>query len=54
MQGTATLEFEDGETLDLVAGDALIIPAHRRHRVGSTSQDAVWLALHYPPPMVES
>jgi len=46
LRGEATLAFQDG-TLDLCAGDALIIPAHRRHRVAFTSADAVWLALHF-------
>ncbi len=43
--GTAILEFGEG-TLELEAGDALTIQAHRRHRVAATSVDAVWLALH--------
>jgi cupin 2 domain-containing protein len=46
ISGQATLIFEDG-TLDLVAGDSLVIPAHQKHRVSSTSDDAVWLALHF-------
>ncbi len=46
LRGTATLEFEEGE-LELRAGDALLIPAHLRHRVARTSADANWLALHY-------
>ncbi|MDF1756006.1 MAG: cupin domain-containing protein [Verrucomicrobiales bacterium] len=47
IQGKAVLEFDDGESLPLTAGDALTIPAHLRHRVASVSQDAVWLALRY-------
>ena len=46
LRGTATLVFEPEETVALAAGDALLIPAHRRHRVAATSADAVWLALH--------
>ena len=46
IQGRATLEFETG-SLNLVAGDALTIPAHMKHRVAEVSQDAVWIALHY-------
>ncbi len=46
LRGTSTLEFEDG-WLDLVAGDALCIPARCRHRVAATSPDAVWVALHF-------
>ncbi len=45
LAGSATLEFEDG-MLTLAAGDALLIPAHLKHRV-ARSQAAVWLALHF-------
>lgn len=48
VQGKASLQFEE-ETVELVAGDALTIPAHCKHRVASTSPDAIWIALHYPP-----
>jgi len=44
--GQATLAFEEG-LLKLVAGDALLIPAHVKHRVQHTSTDAVWIALHH-------
>jgi len=44
--GSATLEFDDGR-LPLAAGDALLIPAHCRHRVAECSLDAIWLALHF-------
>jgi cupin 2 domain-containing protein len=47
IQGEATLEFEGGTTLKLIAGDSLTIPALCKHRVACASQDAVWLALHY-------
>ena len=46
LRGTARLEFDDGDR-PLVAGDALLIPAHCRHRVAECSQDAIWLALHF-------
>ncbi len=46
--GEAVLIFEEGaEHVRLQAGDFLLIPAHKRHRVEKTSPDAVWLALHY-------
>ncbi|MDG9923543.1 MULTISPECIES: cupin domain-containing protein [unclassified Pseudomonas] len=48
LAGSATLEFDDGR-LPLAAGDALLIPAHCRHRVAECSQDAIWLALHFQP-----
>jgi len=46
-QGDAVLEFERDEKVLLTAGDYLLIPAHRKHRVESCSADAVWLALHF-------
>ncbi|MBS0543534.1 MAG: phosphoribosylaminoimidazole carboxylase [Proteobacteria bacterium] len=52
--GRAELVLEhasgDLETLALAAGDWVFIPAHRRHRVASTSADAVWLAVHLARP----
>lgn len=45
LAGDAELEFEDG-VVKMKAGDGLLIPAHLRHRVASSS-DAVWLALHF-------
>ncbi len=47
VRGTATLRFEAGERLELRAGDYLVIPAHKKHRVDVCSEDAMWLALHY-------
>lgn len=47
LRGDAELQFESGEFIHLTAGDPLLIPAHRRHRVERTSNDAVWLALHF-------
>lgn len=47
LQGEAELRYDCGESMSLRAGDALIIPARRRHRVERASADAVWLALHY-------
>lgn len=45
-KGIARLEFEGEGMLDLNSGDHILIPAHCRHRVESTSSDAVWIALH--------
>ncbi len=49
VQGAAKLSFEDGETLELHAGDSVLIPAHRRHRVEWTdsAQLTIWLAVHF-------
>jgi cupin 2 domain-containing protein len=50
LQGTATLDLA-GESLTLVAGDCLLIPAHTPHRVLSTSAEprCLWLAVHLHP-----
>ena len=49
LAGAAVLRFEAGNEVALRAGDWITIPAHRRHRVESTSTDAVWLAVHCAP-----
>ena len=47
IQGVAVLEYENGEKLRLSAGDHLLIPAHRRHRVDFTSEKppCIWIAV---------
>ena len=50
IKGEAHLEFDDdGQAVVLVAGDWLVIPAHKRHRVAWTDpgQETIWLAVHY-------
>ena len=50
LQGAARLVFEDTKSpINMVVGDYIIIPAHRRHRVDWTPEDqeTVWLAVHY-------
>lgn len=46
-QGTATLRFEEEGDFEMQAGDHVLIPAGKRHRVERTSEDAVWVALHF-------
>ena len=46
VKGAAVLEIADQTPLTLKAGDHVLIPAHLRHRVASTSADALWLAVH--------
>jgi cupin 2 domain-containing protein len=50
LQGDARLSFSDGSTLEMHQGDWTLIPAHRRHRVDSTSENppCIWIALHFP------
>lgn len=48
LKGNAILEFED-ETMVLNEGNAVIIPAMKKHRVKQTSQEepTIWLAIFY-------
>ena len=47
IQGEAVLEYENGERLNLSAGDHVLLPAHCRHRVAYTSRQppCIWLAV---------
>lgn len=45
--GAARLEGDDA-TVELTAGQALLIPAQVRHRVVWTEQPTVWIAVHFP------
>ena len=49
LKGTGTLEFENGEIVVLQQGNYVTIPAHKKHKVASTSKDEVtiWLAVFY-------
>lgn len=48
LQGEARLAYRDGSVRRLVAGDAVLIPAHQAHRVDYTSAapPCIWLAVH--------
>ena len=46
LRGNATLEFADGEIVELSPGDYLNIPRHVKHRVARTSDETIWLAVH--------
>lgn len=48
VQGTAVLDIA-GEPKALKAGDYVFLPARTPHTVLSTSQGAMWLALHLHP-----
>ena len=50
VSGSAVLEF-DNDCLKMMAGDHVLIPAFKRHRVNSTSltDPTVWLAIHLQP-----
>jgi cupin 2 domain-containing protein len=49
LKGAARLRFESEEPIELVLGDSLNIPAHRRHRIEWTTPDepTIWLAVFY-------
>jgi cupin 2 domain-containing protein len=49
LRGAARLRLEGEDPIELVPGDYVNIPAHRRHRVEWTTPDepTVWLAIHY-------
>lgn len=48
LQGNATLNYTDGFSIQLKAGDYIFIPAHQKHRVVYTSSEppCIWLAVH--------
>lgn len=46
LRGAATLEFDDGHTRTLAAGDWLQLPARCRHRIAHTAAQTLWLAVH--------
>lgn len=50
LAGSADLRFADeAEPRHLIVGDAVLIAAHRRHRVERTESPTIWLAIHFGP-----
>ena len=49
LQGSAIIEFENKEEVELKPGDYINIMAHRKHKVTWTDPQVktVWLAIHY-------
>ncbi len=49
LSGAARLRFEAEDAIELLPGDYVNIPAHKRHRVEWTdpARPTVWLAIHY-------
>ncbi len=49
LKGEAKLMFENGESVQMMPGDHVRIPAHKKHRVDWTTPDSptVWLAVFY-------
>lgn len=52
LEGSATLGFESGPSVDLKPGDTFQLPAGCRHRVEKTDQNqrTIWLAVFYSDP----
>ena len=48
LQGEAVISYDDGSA-KLIAGDTVLIPAHKKHRVDFTSVEppCVWLCVFY-------
>lgn len=49
LRGSAILEFENGEFIQLDEGDYINIPAHTKHRIEWTAsyEQNIWLAVFY-------
>lgn len=49
LEGSAVIEYENGDTAALSKGDTLLIPPHKRHRVSFTTSDppCIWLCVFY-------
>jgi len=49
LQGKATISFENEDDVNLILGEYINIPAHKKHRVSWTSEDeqTIWIAVHY-------
>ena len=47
LSGQARLEYEDGSEEVLTEGDAVFLPAHKKHRVAFTSKEppCIWLCV---------
>jgi cupin 2 domain-containing protein len=49
LMGNAVIEYEDGKSVAMSIGDAVLIKPHERHRVSYTSIEppCVWLCVFY-------
>jgi len=52
LQGKASLEFEDGHLIHMMAGDHIMIEAGTKHRVSYTSHNpsCIWVAVYIQTP----
>src|SRR5262245_29483366 len=49
LKGEARLQLDNQQPIDLKPGDAILIPAHARHRVDWTTEaePTIWLAVYF-------
>lgn len=47
LKGSAKLQYENNEIIELNLGDSLLIKAHEKHKVIYTDNPTVWLAVFY-------
>lgn len=49
VEGTAKLEYENGNILELNKGDMVLIAAHEKHRVAFTSMEppCIWICIYW-------
>jgi cupin 2 domain-containing protein len=48
IQGFAKIEFEDGEILEMLAGEHVFIPRDKKHKIieTSTQPECIWIGVH--------
>lgn len=47
LEGSGSIEFEEGLSVTLNKGDHLLIEKQERHRVTRTDPNTFWLAVHF-------
>lgn len=47
LKGSAKVEFDNGDIVDMVEGDYIVIMAGMKHRVVEVSDDALWLGFFF-------
>jgi len=50
LSGNAVIRYKNERDTHLKAGDHVLLPAHKKHKVSWTNPEteSVWLAVHYP------
>ena len=47
LEGSGSIEIEEGRSVTLNKGDHLLIEKQERHRVTHTDPNTIWLAVHF-------